>query len=170
MTEEQFQDLLDRYLKGKTTPEEEKILHDFQEYAISQAEGHVFKSEEDQRNIKEDIYTNIKVRTKKGISKWKWMGVAASLAILLGLAGFFYNTVFTKTVVIANTTETFKTTTLEDGSRVTLNTNSTLQFTNDHKGLRHAELQGEAFFEVARNEQKPFVVQTGTPYYQGFGY
>ncbi|WP_047247479.1 FecR family protein [Maribacter thermophilus] len=161
MTEKQFQDLLDRYLQGKTTPEEEKILNDFEEYAISRAEGHVFKTEEGQRKVQQEIYTNIKARTQKSTTKWKWMGVAASLAILLGLAGFFYNTVFPKTVVIANTTETFKVATLKDGSRVTLNTNSTLRFTNDHNGLRHAELQGEAFFEVARNEQKPFVVQTG---------
>ncbi|MBQ4915876.1 FecR domain-containing protein [Maribacter sp. MMG018] len=161
MTDKQFNDLLDRYLQGETTPEEEKILRDFEDFAISQTEGRAFKSGEEQRKIKKEIYRTIKARTKKSISKWKWMRVAASLAILLGLAGFFYNTVFPRTIVIANTTETFKVATLEDGSRVTLNTNSSLRFANDYKGIRQAELEGEAFFEVARNEQKPFVVQTG---------
>ena len=51
--------------------------------------------------------------------------------------------------------------TLEDGTRVWLNADSRLgypvRFTG---GTREVELQGEAYFEVSRNEHKPFVVRS----------
>ena len=49
---------------------------------------------------------------------------------------------------------------LPDGSAVRLNTNSRLQvsYSSERRALRLQ--QGEAFFEVARNKQKPFVVHT----------
>lgn len=53
--------------------------------------------------------------------------------------------------------------TLFDGSIITLNKSSQLSFNQSViKGSRNAELiQGEAFFQVARNEKKPFQVQVG---------
>ncbi len=51
--------------------------------------------------------------------------------------------------------------TLSDGTRVWLNANTTLEFpVNFIKGKRTVKLQGEAYFEVARDEQRPFIVQT----------
>lgn len=51
---------------------------------------------------------------------------------------------------------------LPDGTKVTLNNHSTLAMDRDFNGkLRKVSLVGEAFFEVVRNEQKPFVIQTG---------
>lgn len=47
---------------------------------------------------------------------------------------------------------------LPDGSRVTVNANSTLSYPTAFNGKeRRVEIQGEAFFEVAKNE-KPFIV------------
>jgi transmembrane sensor len=50
---------------------------------------------------------------------------------------------------------------LEDGSRVALNSNSRVQieFTTDRRTVRL--LRGEAFFEVAHNKERPFVVIAG---------
>lgn len=51
--------------------------------------------------------------------------------------------------------------TLDDGTRVWLNSESRLSFpATFNKGERHVQLSGEACFEVARNEHHPFVVQT----------
>jgi transmembrane sensor len=50
---------------------------------------------------------------------------------------------------------------IEDGSRITLNTNSQLQVALT-PAVRHIALeQGEAFFEVARDPNRPFVVEAG---------
>lgn len=50
---------------------------------------------------------------------------------------------------------------LSDGTKVTLNANSTLKFPNKFDlNARIVELTGEAFFEVTKNPEKPFIVKT----------
>jgi Fe2+-dicitrate sensor, membrane component len=51
---------------------------------------------------------------------------------------------------------------LSDGSTVWLNAESTLKFPVPfQKDIRSVDLKGEAFFEVAKNKAKPFVVNSG---------
>ena len=51
---------------------------------------------------------------------------------------------------------------LPDSSQVSLNRNSRLQFRNGLKGKkRELWLEGEAFFDVKRNPEKPFVIHIG---------
>ena len=50
---------------------------------------------------------------------------------------------------------------LTDGSIVWLNQQSSLEFTNpNNREERRATLRGEAFFEVAENPEKPFIIET----------
>lgn len=52
--------------------------------------------------------------------------------------------------------------TLSDGTKVWLNSASTLKYPTQFVGKeRHVEIEGEAFFEVIKNSDKPFVVGTG---------
>ncbi|WP_281310064.1 FecR family protein [Flavobacterium flavigenum] len=52
---------------------------------------------------------------------------------------------------------------LPDGSTVILNDNSTLKYEQNSFGnkTREVTLTGEAFFDIKRNEKKPFIVHTG---------
>lgn len=50
---------------------------------------------------------------------------------------------------------------LSDGTKVTLNANSTLKYPKIFGAIRNVELEGEAYFEVMKNPKKPFVVHTG---------
>ncbi|NGM60657.1 DUF4974 domain-containing protein [Sphingobacterium sp. SGG-5] len=50
---------------------------------------------------------------------------------------------------------------LSDGTRVWLNADSKLYYPRVFSGnTRTVQMEGEAYFEVAKNEQKPFIVQT----------
>ena len=53
--------------------------------------------------------------------------------------------------------------TLEDGTKITLNANSTLEYPQHfgRSGTREVRLNGEAYFEVTKNPHRPFVVRTG---------
>ena len=52
---------------------------------------------------------------------------------------------------------------LEDGTVITLNSGSTLKYNLDHSsGARKVALTGEAFFEVARDTSRPFVIEAGS--------
>ncbi|MAU16828.1 MAG: hypothetical protein CMH46_14970 [Muricauda sp.] len=61
--------------------------------------------------------------------------------------------------------------TLQDGSVVMLNSGSSLTYPSSFEGMDHREVQleGEAFFEVAKNPNQPFIVRTETMYTQVFG-
>jgi transmembrane sensor len=58
---------------------------------------------------------------------------------------------------------------LNDGSVVTLNTNSEIvvRYTQSQRNIEL--LQGEALFDVAKNKQRPFIVQTGTTQVRAVG-
>jgi len=52
--------------------------------------------------------------------------------------------------------------TLSDGSQVKLNAGTKICFDEKFTGkTRNVHLHGQAFFDVARNENKPFIIQTG---------
>jgi len=50
---------------------------------------------------------------------------------------------------------------LPDGSSVLLYPSSTLRYSGEFQTERNVKLEGKAFFEVARNEKKPFIVKSG---------
>ncbi len=91
------------------------------------------------------------------------MGVAASIALLLTLAwlvSFFLVPDWGKQVVKAGK-EPIELV-LPDGSKVMLNRNSKLVYEPEFSGTkRFMTLEGEAFFKVVRDEQRPFVIETG---------
>lgn len=107
----------------------------------------------------------IKTNTKKVINKkLAWLSAAAAILVLCLL---FFHTEFNKTTTLTyiekHTGAGQKMNiTLPDGSLVVLNTLSTLKIPSNY-GVRNRELQlkGEAWFEVEKNPQKPFIVHTG---------
>lgn len=59
---------------------------------------------------------------------------------------------------------------LADGSKIILNACSRLEYPDRFEGdTREVNLHGQAFFEVARNEEQPFFVQTGKFHVQVLG-
>ncbi|PHZ86362.1 FecR family protein [Paremcibacter congregatus] len=59
--------------------------------------------------------------------------------------------------------------TLSDGSVVKLNTNSQVEINFDENQRRVRLLRGEAFFEVAHNKKRPFIVYAGDKFVRAVG-
>lgn len=87
-----------------------------------------------------------------------WMRVAAAVLLVVA-AGSIFNLFFSDKTTVIETADATQLITLPDGSRVTLNENSQLSYPIDFgKSNRTVTLKGEAFFEVARDPQKPFII------------
>lgn len=88
--------------------------------------------------------------------------IAAGLFILIGLSAVLYvvlNT-FTYQKVVADTGVV--STELPDRSTIVLNKNASVKFpeTFDKKETRKVFLKGDAYFDVQKDQQKPFIVET----------
>lgn len=105
-------------------------------------------------------------------SRKRWVGIAASLVVLLA-ASFLINRLFFAKVelITAHTGASERQeVVLPDGSQVWLNEQSTLVYAKEFsKEKRSVRLEGEAFFKVTRNEEKPFYVNTPDGYVQVLG-
>jgi len=85
------------------------------------------------------------------------LAVAASVALLMGTAGYF---MLLKPTVYSTTAEA-KQIQLKDGSDVWLNSNTTLKVAKAfNKKARTVSLTGEAFFDVAKDSTKQFIIET----------
>ncbi len=105
---------------------------------------------------------------------WKsLMRYAAIFIVMVTVAGSAYwyfskfeevpviNEASTALVVKSNPRGQKSSITLPDGSKVKLNSESYIEYRGDFKGNRMLNLVGEAFFDVVRDPQHPFVVNTG---------
>lgn len=100
--------------------------------------------------------------SKKTFNFYK-IGIAASLLIISLVATYFvgqkpdtqefitYHNGYGKTTTIS----------LEDGSKISLNSNSTLKYPQHFAtDKREVELEGEGFFEISKDKDRPFTVKT----------
>lgn len=91
-----------------------------------------------------------------------WLKVAAAILVVAGGIWFYLSKQAVKHVQFA-TTDSSKSTTLPDGSVITLNKNTLLEYPDKFTGeQRNVKLShGEAFFSVAHNRAKPFIIDAG---------
>ncbi|MEN7549351.1 FecR domain-containing protein [Rapidithrix thailandica] len=101
--------------------------------------------------------------------RWAWTKVAAVVALLLGLAiSLTWWNRIQETAAFVTLVEKYspegsrQIIQLADGTLVHLNAGSRLRFPKVFTGKsREVFLQGEAFFEVARDTTQPFIIRTG---------
>lgn len=167
MTEQDIKRLMKKYLNGTITKREEFLLEKFDSNLLAKNEKQVIQSDVQRCHVKRKLARQLKRKSKKPIQKW--LGMAATLALLLSV-GYFTYTNFHQEPTLQPIVEMIKTTewgkkmniTLADGTEVRLNSGSTLKFPDRFQGnTREVELSGEAFFNVARNSDKPFIIKSG---------
>ena len=170
ITEPEFRELLDRYLRGVASPEEQRMLDAFfDSYKKELAQEDPLIIDETIRNeILELMRERLPLHRRPAIARPVWLAMAAVISISLVAYLFLVNpdtgidpVQVTHALVTETTTRGQKSVIdLSDGTKVYLNSNSSLLFKNPFQGeTREVELMGEAFFEVAHDASKPFVVR-----------
>ncbi len=157
-------DFLHKFFEGKTTVDEEKQIRHWLE--ASEENSDIFKHER-------LIYDSIILTASKTAKKSKnyiflfsrFTKIAAAVAFLLVISGLIFvytkkkdaefNTIYVPAGQRINLI-------LADNTNVWLNSNTIFSYPEKFSSKsRTVHLDGEAYFEVAKNSKKPFVVKTG---------
>lgn len=126
-----------------------------------------FDLQEGKASIHQKITKTKQVRLIQDIQK---IAALFLLPVLLYAGWSFHqNNLLTKELTSVGVTREIKTQpgirssfVLPDGSKVWLNSASTIRFPSVFKGnTRSIELEGEAYFQVAKNKARPFIVKSG---------
>ena len=153
--------VLDRIVKKEASEKDIKLTDKFIHY-----------SQRDNQDIPEEVKTSIwdKVKAEtidepsKVISMAPIWRVAASIAIVLGIAIVLYLSQSTTGInYLTKSTERGQkaTITLSDGSTVRLNSESSITYPESFaEEIRELELVGEAFFDIKKDQDRPFIVSS----------
>lgn len=106
---------------------------------------------------------NISVKlTQKPLKHRLWLSIAAALFLVTSFGLIYYSSYYNPLITVTSGNLANKQVTLEDGSIVSLNKNSTLKyFKHLSSDKRQVRLEGEAFFEVTKNPSRPFIIEAG---------
>jgi transmembrane sensor len=189
MTQKEFNSLLGKYLKRQCTPEEEKLIDHWYD-TLGRGTDHDLSEPTDETGARlwQQISASTNADHKTPVRQiqpenntqinWKWVGIAASVSLFI-MTGLFFRFQSSQQLIptieaismsgqlaeaqlIQNTdTKMVKPIRLDDGSLVVLQPNSSIQILNSLKSnQREVKLTGEAFFEITRDEKRPFLVYT----------
>ncbi|WP_298647002.1 FecR family protein [uncultured Proteiniphilum sp.] len=159
-------DLLYRFFKGNTSFEEEKQIRQWM--GASEANKITFMQE---RKIYDALLLTSpdisKPNRKEQTISWHGIGTVAAVLLLLIVSILYMRTL----IYESNTPEEYNTLVVPAGQRIHLiladntdiwlNANSTFRYPSEFsKKNRTVYLDGEAFFDVSKDDKKPFVVKT----------
>lgn len=132
-----------------------------------QAEIQKFRTSIAERDAAQQIPA---IETARPRRKKLWLA-AACITLLLAGAGWWWTSVFSQPgqspfitgQVYESPAGQRRQFQLPDGSSVILNASSRLEVSNDFNSTsRRLQLRGQAFFQVAHNAHKPFIVESGS--------
>jgi len=172
-----------KYLKGETSSEETNTILDWikrdplnkerlseiskiWDMSLSLSEFDKIDIQDDWKNVHEKILDTKNLVRKVPLIRtkiYRYGRIAASILIILSVSLYILYSadmlIIFQPVLTLNTTTEKSTVTLHDDTRVYLNENSTLTYPKRFlKQTRNIAVSGEAFFEVAKDENKPFYV------------
>ena len=170
-----FERILERYLNGTATEQEIKWVEKWYS-TLDSAQDNPVLNERDEKNLHQrdwqDIQKRIGKKNSRNLFLWPYLA-AAAVTLIIGVV-FIYSldpapakTNLAKTQIssteqeIVNESSEIEIIKLPDSSTVVLQPHSTIRISaNFNKGDRAISLKGEAFFDVVRDETRPFKVFT----------
>ena len=172
MTKEEFRELIARYTRGEATPEEERLIDSFFEETERQAPSVKTPTDHMWGNLKSRMFVE-KVKSedakRRYTRRFRLRGLVGVLVFGLILSAFWgyrsgwFDEPEEQIQWLTARTEWGQksTITLSDGTTIRLNSGSSLRYPEVfQEGTREVFLEGEAFFDVTRDENSPFIVQT----------
>ncbi|WP_242203484.1 FecR family protein [Aestuariivivens insulae] len=158
-----------KLIKGQLSPEEEKLVVDWLlNNPKKRKQYEILKAKEVALSLRK---TNKTASTKTKLNRFS--KYAAILLIALASTIVTWQVLFNNThlddanindaslVLVTTQKAETKVITLEDSTRIVLNSNSALSYPKHFKGnTREVAIKGEAFFDVTKNKEKPFIVTT----------
>ena len=140
-----------------------------QEYATISDAWHGIDSLDELAKLAEAKQANHQMTQQKGSKKIKNIMGAMSACFIVGLVGLVGHQQYhlwqaSPTLQLASQSKIAQivTQTLDDGSQITLNASSQIQVTY-YRNQRHIDLiKGEAIFNVEKDPNRPFIVETNT--------
>jgi transmembrane sensor len=186
--QEQHITLIFKYLSGDIEPGEEKIFFDllkaskefeglFKEYEkIWQVSGTTLPPEIESidldaewQSFKHNTCFDNKIIALKTRSPYYITKIAAAILIFIFIgAGALYTFIpKNETLVAENVTKESK---LPDGTKITVNKHSKITYNDRYnKKERKVRLEGDAFFSVEKDPEKPFIIDAETFYVEVLG-
>lgn len=167
---------LKKYAKGDISAEEmEKVASSVESASDSELEEFIsaqwqaFDAAKPLPKCKrKGLYPHDAIRQSRYVSPWRFAGIAASLAVLATAVFVAFNSgrasyakmADAEVVMKADQEGTFSLA-LPDGSNVTLNSRSEVSYPSSFgMGRRELTLNGEGYFDIAKDPSKEFVVHT----------
>ena len=155
------QKLIEKYLNGTALPKEREEV--FAWIEENEENGEIFS---ELRKLYDITVWNATYSSKQNkrfsLSFWQSFAAIFLLLLSLGTAVFLFSREKLPTTIVDTVTcpqgQRLELA-LSDGTKVWLNSNSTLNFST-WEDFRTVELNGEAYFEVAYDPKRPFIVKT----------
>ncbi|WP_207424405.1 FecR family protein [Desertivirga brevis] len=166
----QLKSILLKYLEGQASDSEKQAIDTWYESfdSATQDKDQIHNRDSVYRTINHGIdKQTIEEPQEQNKTRRLWFAVSAAASIvLLTTIGFLYlnssKPLRPEERVVNTTNNTRKTITLDDGTVVELNSNSRLVISSDYNDHdRKVSLEGQAFFDVTKNPDKPFVITSG---------
>lgn len=172
MEQTNFDQLLERYLNGQLTEHEKIKLEAWLNVVKTKYKQELVLSKEDEDrlfskitnkidNLDEVITFRPASTPSRSFLTGSWFRVAATLLLLISASyGIWFITDSKSLKTPSGVESQNQKMILGDGTIVWLQKDSRLSYT-EQAGTRHAELKGEALFEVAKDASRPFTITCG---------
>ena len=185
--------LIDKYLNDECSHAEAKQVLDW----LATPEGQEYLEEEIDRDLNaldefgtyiktpepnsEALFKEIQADKSKNASfrelnerssgsQWKKVASIILLVGVLALVGSYYlKSVETEQKIVTTDKNEEKTLILPDSSKIVLHHNSRVSYTTPFRDIREINLDGEAYFEVEHDKEKPFIVFVDSSYVKVLG-
>ncbi|MBN9296059.1 MAG: FecR domain-containing protein [Filimonas sp.] len=169
MTQEELSRLMKNYFDEKATEAEKKQLDDWynsfneKDLTIRVYTDEPYTEEMLEEKMKQRLQQSIRNNKNNG-SRFFWLYTAAAVILLAVASIFLYQSLSPKEDHVLATRKTERRLVqLPDGTKVWLNADSKLSYTSTFNVQdRQVTLTGEAFFDVAHDSSRPFIIHSGS--------